>query len=323
MEKLEHVQLSDAGLALLFEFSRGPSFAYDPSSLRIAMVNDTALNYYGYSREDFLNLTLDEIIDPAFLPTVLQSFAEQCLFKMDMIHTSARGRRLEVQMIDRELLIAGMAIRVVQVQALDEIELQQRILTRQLDAVLNMVSTMIRMRDPFTDRHQFRVAALTTAMVHEMGLARNEATGVVVAATLHDIGKQGVPVEILYFAGRLNRAAMELVKGHSQAGYDLLEPIEMRWPIAQMTLEHHERLDGSGYPRGLRSKDTLLGSRIIAVADTAESMMSHRPYRAALGIEPTLAELNAGKGVLYEEAAVSACLKVISESDFHFPDGVL
>ncbi|MDO9486558.1 MAG: HD domain-containing phosphohydrolase [Actinomycetota bacterium] len=316
--------LTDEGFALLFEFSRGPSFAYDLKTLRIVMVNDAAIAYYGYSREEFLKLDLSEIVDSAFWDAVqLQLSSKPLLFNMDLSHTDSAGRKRQVHTIDRALSIASHEIRAVQVQDLNEIDDLRQAARRQLDAVLNTVLSMMRMRDPFTDRHQFRVAALVTAMLREMGIPSEESTGIVVGATVHDIGKQSVPSEILSFAGRLSPAAMELVRGHSQAGFDLIEAIDAPWPIAQMIVEHHERLDGSGYPHGLRSDATLLGSRVIAVADTAEAMMSHRPYRAALGQEPALAELDAGRGLRYDDEAVTACFTVIRSNDFHFPDGVL
>ena len=323
MEHDQPNQLSDEGFALLFEFSRGPSFAYDPVSLRVVMVNDAALAYYGYSRKEFLNLELDQIVEPTFWDAVkLRLSMPATPFTMDLVHTSADGRRLDVQVIDRDLSMGGHELRTVQVQDLDELELKKQLARRQLDSVLKIVTAMLRMRDPFTDRHQFRVSALTAAMVHELGLPADEATGVVVGATVHDIGKQSVPAEILAFAGRLSPPAMEVVRGHSQAGYDLIESIDAPWPIARMILEHHERLDGSGYPHGLGLDSTLLGSRVIAIADTAEAMMSHRPYRAAQGREPALAELDAGKGSRYDGSAVLACFRTIRDNAFHFPDAL-
>jgi PAS domain S-box-containing protein len=315
--------LSVEGFSLLFELSRGPCFAYDPDTCRVRLANDDALAYYGYTREEFLDLGLDQILERSHQMLVQQQLSTHAaMFALDLVHRAADGRRLDVHVVDRAVRINEREIRVVQVQDADEIDLQRRTRRKQLDAVLTTVASMMRMRDPFTARHQFRVAALTTAIVHDLGLPTEEATGIVAAASVHDIGKQSVPAEFLSFAGRLSPIAMALVRGHSQAGHDLIHVLDTPWPISRMILEHHERLDGSGYPHGLQGDSLLLGSQIIAVADTAEAMMSHRPYRAAQGREPALAELDAGKGSRYEESAVLACFRAIRDHAFQFPDAV-
>ncbi len=191
-------------------------------------------------------------------------------------------------------------------------------LMKSLEASIGALATTIEMRDPYTAGHQRRVASLALALAGEVGLPPDEAHGIQLAAMVHDIGKVLIPAEILSKPSRLSELEFELVKTHAQASYDILKGIEFPWPIADMVLQHHERLDGSGYPRGLRGEQILLGARILAVADTVEAMASHRPYRAALGVEKALAEIRANRGRLYEPAVVDACERLFATKRFAF-----
>ena len=155
-------------------------------------------------------------------------------------------------------------------------------------------------------------------MATDMGLTDDQVEGVRITASLHDIGKIGVPAEILSKPGRLIDIEFNLIKNHPQTGYELLKDIEFPWPVAQIVLQHHERMDGSGYPQGLKSEDILLEARILAVADVVEAMASHRPYRAALGIEAALEEISKNEGILYDAEVVDACLKLFTEKGFKF-----
>ena len=151
-----------------------------------------------------------------------------------------------------------------------------------------------------------------------MGLAEGDREGLHVAATVHDIGKLSVPAEILNKPGRLTSVEFQLVRNHPRAGYDILKPVSFPWPVADIVLQHHERMNGSGYPQGLRGPSILLEARILAVSDVVEAMSSHRPYRPALGVEAALEEVARGRGLLYDEAVVDACLGVFAEGGFTF-----
>jgi len=157
---------------------------------------------------------------------------------------------------------------------------------------------------------------LAGAIARELRLDDDTVAGIEVAGSIHDIGKIAIPAEILSKPGRISPAEYELIKEHVRAGYDIIQGIDFPWPIARMVLEHHERLDGSGYPRGLRGDDLLLGSRIIAVADVVEAMAAHRPYRPALGIDAALAQVTADRGALLDADAVDACLRLFREQGF-------
>ncbi len=173
------------------------------------------------------------------------------------------------------------------------------------------------MRDPYTAGHQRRVAQLAAAIATEMGLPPERIHGIRLAGTVHDVGKIGVPAEILSKPGVLTGVEFNLIKLHPTVGYEILKDVEFPWPIAQMVRSHHERLDGSGYPDGLKGEEILLDTRIISVADVVEAMLSYRPYRPGLGIQAALDEIVGKRGVLYDEQVVDACRKVF-EGGFEF-----
>ncbi len=185
-----------------------------------------------------------------------------------------------------------------------------------LGGTVQAISALVETRDPYTAGHQRRVADLARSIAAEMGLASDQIEGLRMASTIHDIGKIAVPAEILIKPGQLTDIEYSLIKIHSQAAYDILQDIDFPWPIARMVLEHHERLDGSGYPQGLSGDQILLESRIIAVADVVEAMASHRPYRPALGIDVALDEIRSHRGIRYDATVVDACLKLFIEGKY-------
>ena len=149
-------------------------------------------------------------------------------------------------------------------------------------------------------------------------MSEHDIQGIYLAGIIHDVGKINVPAEILNKPGKLSKLEFQLIQEHAQAGYDIVKGVDFPWPIAEMVLQHHERLDGSGYPQGLKGDAMLAGAKILAVADVVEAMMSHRPYRPALGIDAALAEIEKGKGTLFDPAAVDACVALFRQSGFHF-----
>jgi PAS domain S-box-containing protein len=197
-------------------------------------------------------------------------------------------------------------------------EHHEEMLRKSLEESIKAISDTLEMRDPYTAGHQSRVATLAVAIAGEMGLAADDIHGIELAAGIHDLGKIRVPAEILSKPGKLSEVEFMLIKGHPEAGYDILKGIEFPWPIADMVRQHHERIDGSGYPQGLKADQLLQGSKIMAVADVVEAMASHRPYRAALGVEAALAEIKRGRGTAFEPAVVDACVKLFDEQRFAF-----
>ena len=176
----------------------------------------------------------------------------------------------------------------------------------------------LKKRDPYTSGHQRRVASLANAVATEMELPQDQIDGIRIAAMLHDIGKISIPGEILSKPGILTEPEMAIIREHPQTGYDILKGIEFPWPISKMVLQHHEKIDGSGYPQGLSGKEIYLGAKILTVSDTFEAMVSHRPYRASRGSEKAVQELSQKRGILYEPAVVDACLIVVTRENFKF-----
>jgi PAS domain S-box-containing protein/putative nucleotidyltransferase with HDIG domain len=194
----------------------------------------------------------------------------------------------------------------------------ERKLRESLEGTIRAMAKVVEMRDPYTAGHQQRVARLAEAIAVEMGLAQDSRECIRLAGTIHDIGKIRVPAEILSKPGRLTSSEFEIIQTHSQVGYDILSVVDFPWPIADIVLQHHERMDGSGYPNGLKGEKLLMEARILGVADVVEAMSSHRPHRPALGLDVALEEISKKKGTLFDESVVEACLRVFREKGFEW-----
>jgi response regulator RpfG family c-di-GMP phosphodiesterase len=203
-----------------------------------------------------------------------------------------------------------------------ELELQESlsVLQETIQGTVRAMALAVETRDPYTAGHQRRVAQLSQRIAEEMNLSDKQAQGIYLAALIHDIGKISVPAEILSKPGRLTPDEFNLIKCHPQVAFDILKGINFPWPIVDIILQHHERLDGSGYPRGLQTEEILAEARILAVADVVEAMASHRPYRPAVGVDKALEEISINKGKLYEPAVVNACLNLFDKKDFEFEE---
>ena len=189
-----------------------------------------------------------------------------------------------------------------------------------MDETIRAMALAVEMRDPYTSGHQHRVAQLAQAIAAEINLPADAVEGVYMAASIHDIGKISLPAEILSKPVKLTEIERKMIQAHSKVGYDILSGIDFSWPIAQIVLQHHERLDGSGYPHGLGGNEILIEARIVGVADVVETMASHRPYRPSLGVDKALAEIFKNKGSLYDERVVNACLLLFNEKGFEFSE---
>jgi PAS domain S-box-containing protein/putative nucleotidyltransferase with HDIG domain len=216
-------------------------------------------------------------------------------------------------------LVGGLEIDVTdQYLAQEEVRRQAEQLRRTVEGAVLAMSHVVETRDPYTAGHERRVAELAVALAGEMGRTGEEIDALRLAALIHDIGKIAIPAEILAKPGRLSVIEFNLIKQHVAAGFEILSAIDFGRPVAEYVLQHHERLDGSGYPQGLAGDDILPEARILAVADVVEAMSSHRPYRAALGMEPALAEIREHAGVKYDAEVVAACVRSIEEKGFRF-----
>ena len=188
-----------------------------------------------------------------------------------------------------------------------------------LEQTIQVIAETVDQRDPYTAGHERRVADLCVAIAGKIGLSGERTQGLRLAASIHDLGKIGIPAEILANPGRLTEIQYSLVKEHAQLGYEIVKNVQFPWPIAQMILQHHERLDGSGYPRGLKADEIFLESRILAVADVVEAMSSHRPYRPSRGIKVALDEVSSKSGAQYDPEAVEACVNLFRREGYQFP----
>jgi len=199
-----------------------------------------------------------------------------------------------------------------------EVKLQQTLesLRKSFGTTVQVMVSAIESRDPYTAGHQSRSADLACAIATVMGLPQDKIEGLRMAGSIHDIGKLSIPAELLSKPTKLTNIEFSLIKEHSQIGYELLKDVESPWPLAQIVYQHHERMDGSGYPRNLKGDEILLEARIMAVADVVEAMASHRPYRAALGIEVAMEEIEKNKGIFYDNTVADACLKLFREKGY-------
>ncbi len=235
----------------------------------------------------------------------------------DLLETIVQKRTTELTRLNGQLQ-----------QEIEERKLTQKklshsylLLQQNLDEIVNAMSLTLEERDPYTAGHQRRTTDLSLAIAREMGLPEHETKGLQMAGLIHDMGKISVPGEILSKPGRLNDAELQLIKRHPQVAYDILNQIDFPWSVDQIVLQHHEKLDGSGYPQGLSGEKILLESRILCVADVVETMETHRPYRPSLGRNAALEEISKNRGILYDPEVVDACLKLFRETDFQYSTG--
>ena len=198
----------------------------------------------------------------------------------------------------------------------DELKHSSGKIQKAMEGTIQSMALTSETRDPYTAGHQNRVARLACAIAAEMGIPEHRIEGIRVSGTLHDIGKIYVPAEILSKPGKLRPNEINLLKDHAEVGYELLRNIEFPWPVAEIVYQHHERLDGSGYPRGLKGEEIKLEARIMGVADVVEAMASHRPYRPAFSIEKALLEIIQKKGIIYDSQVVDACMSLFNAKNY-------
>jgi PAS domain S-box-containing protein/putative nucleotidyltransferase with HDIG domain len=189
-------------------------------------------------------------------------------------------------------------------------------LNKAFNTIVQVLISAVEIRDPYTAGHQLKVANIACAIAKEMELPQDKIDGLRMAGSIHDIGKLSIPAEILSKPSKLTNIEFSLIEEHSRRGYEMLKDVESPWPLAQIVYQHHERMNGSGYPRNLKGDEILMEARIMAVADVVEAMASHRPYRPGLGNEAALEEIEKNKGILYDDAVVDACLRLFRDKGY-------
>lgn len=304
----------------MFDTSPVPSFLCEERTLAILLANQAALGFYGYTEEQFLALKVPDLVAPDHWQVVQENMAAGAPRGVENVHVHADGRLLPVCVSAHRLDLPMRPLWNVQVT---DRSMMVGAVRQSVVAAVTSVERALRARDPYTANHQVRVALLATTIAELMTLPDQVRESLRIAAELHDIGKIGLPSEILNFPGRLSAPAVELIRTHAQIGHDMIDTIPFEGPVARIVLEHHERLDGSGYPHGGVGDDLLVESRVLAVADVVEAMTAHRPYRPALPMEAALEEIRGGRGRLYEPEVVDACLHLITETGFQFPGPAL
>lgn len=214
--------------------------------------------------------------------------------------------------------IQALRAHIARKEASEALELSYTKLRKTLEETVNALASATEKRDPYTAGHQRSVTQLACAIAEEMKMTEEQIEGIRIAGLLHDIGKLSIPAEILSKPGDLSESEFAIIRLHSKIGYDILKTVNFPWPVAQIALEHHERVNGAGYPRGLSGNKVLLESRIMAVADVVEAMSSHRPYRPARTIKETLEEVKKNSGILYDAEVVDICLILFEKKKFRF-----
>jgi PAS domain S-box-containing protein len=297
------------------------------SSMRFVEVNATACKLFGYARDQLLEL------GPAGLASVTEeqlrcsydaiiagndanTLTELQLMRKDGSRFQAEVRRHALRS-GADWLIVGVVRDITERKAAEE---ETRRHLEQIKAAfmstVEVATNISEMRDPYTAGHERRVAEIAVGIGAEFGFDAHRQEGLRVAGLLHDIGKITIPSQILSKPGNLSKTEFKLIKEHAQASYNALKGVKFPWPVAEAALQHHERADGSGYPHGLKGEAILLEARILAVSDVVEAMASHRPYRAALGIEAALAEIERGRGTAYDPLVADACLRLFRQKQF-------
>jgi PAS domain S-box-containing protein/putative nucleotidyltransferase with HDIG domain len=301
-------------------------FAVTDLDGRIVDVNEESCRILGYSREEQLMMSiadLEAVKTPNEIKNHIQKVIEIGSDRFETRHRRKDGRIIDIEVSmtfmpqSKHFLVFHRDI-TERKQSVEHLKESFEKLRRSLESTVSALASALEMRDPYTAGHQQRVTDLACAIAEEMGLAEEQIDGIRMAGLIHDIGKINIPAEILNKPGKLTEIEYSLFKNHPQVGHDVLKSVEFPWPVAQIVFQHHERMDGSGYPQGLSGENIMLEARILAVADIVEAIASHRPYRPARGAGDALEEILHNKGTMYDPEVVDACLRVFYEKGFKF-----
>ncbi len=296
----------------------------------IQYVSPQVKEIYGYEPEDLIGKHLQTTTPVSELSKALgvlkSALSGEVVNNFEINQLDANGNIIPMEINGAPVRKNGEIVAVQGImrditerkQAQEEAKSSNDKLIATMGKTIEAMARIVEMRDPHTAGHQRRVSQLSTAIAKKMDLSEDQVSALRLAGLIHDIGKVRVPSEILTNPDGLSEAEFNMIKTHPLVGFEILKSMELQWPIAQIVHQHHERMDGSGYPSGLLGEDIILEARILAVADVVEAIASHRPYRPALGIDNALAEISRKSGILYDSGVASACLALFEKDDFVF-----
>jgi PAS domain S-box-containing protein/putative nucleotidyltransferase with HDIG domain len=323
MKKAKHYRdlVEEAGIAISIDDEEGKAKYFNKKYAAL----------FGYSPSEMATQSIRTLAHPDDVETVLHYHQERVTGHFAPARYEFRGVKKDGTVIYLEIAaaplqdkkgIVGTRSYLWDISERKQIENKLngtlKALRKTTGTMVQVIERMLEIRDPYTVNHQQRVADLARAMAGELGLSTDRIDGLRLAGLIHDIGKIAIPAEILSKPTRLSEVELQLIRTHPKIGYDLIKSIELPWPVAMTVLQHHERLNGSGYPLGISGNEILLEAKILGVADVIEAMSSHRPYRPALGMAKALEEISQNAGVLYDKEVVEACLKVLQQDGFGF-----
>lgn len=321
----QEFQASNEKLKTIFDCVADGIFVVDPQSGVFIDVNASGCTMFGYSREEVIGNRIEMLSSgappynqDAAIGKLAQaaSVAEPQPFEWEC--RTKTGETFWADILLRLVPYGGGPAVLASLRDITERKRSAEALRRSMEKTIEAVASTVEARDPYTAGHEQRVAALAVAIAREMHVEEAQIDGIKFAGIVHDVGKVRIPAEVLSKPGKLYKEEFDLLKTHAQAGYEILKGVDLPWPIATIVHQHHERLDGSGYPNGLRADGILIEARIVAVADVVESMTYPRLYRAGLGLDTALAEIETGKGRLYDGDAVNACSNLFRSGRFEF-----
>jgi len=295
--------------------------------------NPAAVKLFACRDEQEFNKLSPELLSPEYQPDGVRSldrslemirlvlekgshFFEWTHRRADGTDFSATVLLSRIERSESQLIQATVRDITERKQAEEKLKDTLESLRKAVNTTIQVMVSAVEVRDPYTAGHQLRSADLARAIATEMGLPQKKVDGIRMAGSIHDIGKLSIPAEILSKPIKLTNLEFSLIKEHSRSGYEMLKDVESPWPLAEIVYQHHERMDGSGYPRNLKGDDILMEARIMAVADVVEAMASHRPYRAGLGIDAALSEIEKNRGIFYDDAVADACLRLFREKGY-------
>jgi len=326
----EKLRESEADYRQLFDNSPAAIYRVDYKNGRFLKANDVFCEYLGYRQEELISLSPYDVLTEESKKLFLERMEKIAMgvevpktVEFEIVDRKGKLRCLQLDIkniydTEGHVVAADVVANDIPERKKEEEKLRLTLesLRNAHGATIQVMVSAIEMRDPYTSGHQIRSADLARAIATEMGLSKEQIDGIRLAGSIHDIGKLSVPAEILSKPAKLTDLEFSLVKEHSLIGYEMLKGVESSWPLAQIVYQHHERMNGSGYPRNLKGDEIIIEARIMAVADVVESMASHRPYRPSLGIEAALEEIEKNKGILYDDTVADVCLRLFREKDY-------